>query len=209
LGLLALTITIVSTVLRPVGPHDARVYWLRRAVVLALIAVIVIVLVTALSGGSGKPAAAGPKSTPKPSTSTSTPPSSTAAVAACNLTDLKLVLSTSSDLYKSGQQATLNGVFTNPGTTPCTLDVTPAHETWTVTSGADHIWTTQGCNTSTAKASSLKIKAGGTKTVSTVWDGRRLDPDCTAGTAALPGTYHLHATLDGVKGESATFHITS
>src|SRR5580704_16135261 len=55
IGRLALTITNVSTVLRPVGPHDARVYWLRRAVVVVVIAVVVVLLVTTLSGGSGKP----------------------------------------------------------------------------------------------------------------------------------------------------------
>jgi hypothetical protein len=208
LGGLALTITNVSTVLRPVGPHDARVYWLRRAVVIVVIAVVVVLLVTTLSGGSGKPAAAGPK--PNPSkTSSSSPPATPPAVLACNLTTLKLVLSTSSDTYTSGQAPTLTGVFTNPGTAPCTLDITPAHETWRVTSGADQIWTTKGCSRSTNKGTAVKIKAGGTKTVSTVWDGRRLDPGCTAGTVALPGTYHLHATLDGVKGQPATFHITS
>lgn len=194
--------------LRPVGPHEARVYWVRRAVIVGLIAVLIVVLVTVLSGGSSKKPAAKPTPTPTPTPQTSTPATNNA-VLSCNLEVLKLVLSTDSDTYTSGESATLNGVITNPGTVPCTLDVTPLHETWTVTSGADKIWTTKGCSKSSSKGKPIRIKAGGTRTISVAWNGHRLDPGCTSGSAALPGEYVLRASLDGIKGQPAVFHVTS
>jgi hypothetical protein len=208
LARLALTIKIVSTVLRPVGPHESRVYWLRRAVLLGVIVVIVVVLVAVLSGGSAKPKAK-PKSTPHPSTTTSSPAANTQ-VAPCSPAALKLVLSTDSDTYTSGDSAQLVGAFTNPGATPCTLALTPASEVWTITSGADKIWTTKGCSKlGPTQSKTIHLKAGGTKNVSLSWDGHRVDTGCTDGTAALAGEYVLRATLAGVKGKPAVFHVTS
>jgi hypothetical protein len=207
LGRLALTITIVSTVLRPVGPHQARVYWVRRAVLVALIVVIVVVLVAVLSGGgSGKPT---PKaSTPAPQTTTST--HTVTPVAACDPTALKLVMSTDSDTYTSGQTPKLIGEFSNLGAAPCTLASAPTREVWTVTSGPETVWTTSGCpTTDRAAPKTLTIKAGGTKQVSIVWDGAQQEPGCTVGAVAQPGTYVLRAKLDGVQGTPAIFHITS
>jgi hypothetical protein len=209
LGWLARTITIVSAVLRPVGPLQGWVYWVRRAVVLGVIVAIVVVLVLVLSGGSSKPPATHHHTPPAPTTSASTSPTATA-VAACDPSVLKLVMSTGIDVYPTGQSPKLIATFTNSGTVSCTLDLRPSQQVWTVSSGADQIWATTGCT----KAAGLKgkqetITAGGTKTVSAVWDGHRIDPGCAEGDVALPGTYHLHGTLAGVTGQPATFHISS
>jgi hypothetical protein len=195
----------VSTVLRPVGPQPPRVYWLRRGILLGVIVlVIVIVLVVLSGGGSGTPGPA--HHSPPPSTPATTP--ATTQVAACDPSDLTLVLSTDSDTYTSGQTPKLLGVFSNSSSTTCTISTDPAGMLWTITSGSDKIWTTKGCPASTP-AKTLKVKAGHSRTVSTTWDGRRLESGCTAGSAALPGEYVLNATLDGVKGTPAVFHITS
>jgi hypothetical protein len=199
---------IVSTVLRPVGPRPPWVYWLRRAVIIGVILVLIVVLAEACSGGSSTPPAASKSPGAHPSSSASSATSSADAVAACDPTALKLVLSTDSDSYPAGQQPKLIGVFTNSSSSSCTLDVSPSTETWTVKSGSDTIWTTHGC-TSSGAVKHTTIKAGGTKTRSTIWNGHRLDPDCATGAEALVGEYTLHATLDGVKGQIAVFHITS
>jgi hypothetical protein len=208
LGCLALTITFVSTVLRPVGPHEARVYWFRRAVVVAVIAAIVIVLVLVFSGGSGKPAAKTPRPTPSTTSTPTTPVITPTALAACDPTAIKLVLSTDSDSYTSGQTAKLVGAFRNSAATACTLSRDPAGEVWTITSGTDTIWSTKGC-ASNSTAKQVTIKAGATKLVSIFWDGDRRDSACAVGAVAQPGEYVLSATLDGVKGQPAIFHVTS
>jgi hypothetical protein len=205
LGWLARTITIVSTVWRPVGPRDPRVYWVRRAVVLAaIVIVIVLVLVLTSGGGSKKPAANKPKPSPTPSVSTSLP----VQVVACDPGAIKLVLSTDSDSYTSGEKPKLTGVFSNPTTVACTLASSTSREHWTITSGPDTVWTTQGC-TKTTPAKQVKLSAGGTKTVSIFWNGDRLEPGCVQGGVAQPGEYVLRGTLDGVKGTPAIFHVTS
>jgi hypothetical protein len=191
-------------VLRPIGPRGPRVYWFRRSVVIGLILVLIIVVAEACAGGgsAGKPP---PKDHPV-THPTASPTSSQ--VAACDPTALTLVLSTDSDTYTVGQTPKLIGVFSNTASSACTLSVSPSAETWTVKSGPVKIWTTQGC-TSSDLVKQVKIKAGGTKTISTFWDGDRLDPGCAKGPAALRGEYTLSGTLDGVKGKIAVFHITS
>jgi hypothetical protein len=210
------TITIMSTVLFPVGPHEPRVYWVRRAVVFVIVLVLIIVLVEVFSGGSGKAKAKKNKPVAHPSTSTSAPATTisssppTTQVAACDTNTLKLALSTDSDSYKSGQAAKLIGKFSNPATTDCTLSVAPSQEIWTIKSGPPTVWTTQGCTASTP-AKTVTIKAGGTKHVSITWDGFRSAPSgCSKGPVATAGEYTLHATLDGVTAPTAAvFHITS
>jgi hypothetical protein len=208
------TIKLVSTVLFPVGPHEPRVYWLRRAVLVGLILILIVVLIEVFSGGSGKAAAkkGHPVIHPSTSVSPSTTPSSptaTGQVAACDPTTLNLVLSTDSDSYTSGHAATLFGAFSNPGATACTLSVAPSQEIWTIKSGPPTVWTTKGCTSSTA-AKQITIKAGGTKKVSIVWNGfRSADTGCGNGPVATAGEYTLHATLDGVTApHAAIFHIT-
>jgi hypothetical protein len=196
----------VSTVLRPVGPHRSRVYWLRRAWVLGLIVVIIVLLIELLSGGgSSKPDA---KTTPKPTVTPTPSTTTTAQLTACDPSTLTLVLSTDSDTYTSGQTPKLIGELSNPTTTACTLSRSPADEIWTVKSGTDTVWTTKGCASSTP-AKQTTLKAGATKTLSIFWDGHRMNSDCSEGDVALAGEYTLHATLDGVKGKVAVFQITS
>ena len=191
--------------LRPVGPHRSRVYWLRRAWVLGLIVVVIVLLVELLSGGSSKPDA---KTPPTPTTTPTPTTSSSAQVAACDPSTLTLVLSTDSDTYTSGQTPKLIGELSNPTTTTCTLSRSPANEIWTVKSGTDTVWSTKGC-ASTTPVKTTTLKAGATKTLSIFWDGHRINSDCSEGDVALAGEYTLHATLDGVKGKVAVFQITS
>jgi hypothetical protein len=207
IGRLALTITIMSTVLHPVGPLGARVYWLRRAVLIGVVVVLVVVVIVVFSGGSGKPKAKSPPPT-HPTTTTSSSPPPTKQTSACDPSSLKLVLSTDSDTYTAGQTPTLIGEFTNSSSTACTLTTSPSQQIWRITSGTDKIWTNKGCTTAGA-SKQLKLKAGGTKMVSISWDGRRIESGCTPGSVVLPGEYVLHATLNGVKGQPAVFHVTS
>lgn len=206
------TIKIVSTVLRPVGPHEPRVYWLRRAVVIGLILVLIVVLTEAFAGGSSKPPKKNrpvthPSTTTTATSSASTPATTT--VSACSPTALTLALSTDSDSYKAGQSVKLIGAFSNSGTSSCTLSVAPSREIWTVKSGTDTIWTSKHC-VSSDLAKQVTIKAGGRNTVSTVWDGHRQDPGCASGAVALRGEYTLSATLDGMAAKTAAiFHVTS
>jgi hypothetical protein len=192
---------VVSTVLRPVGPLPPRTYWVRRGVLLGAILLVIIIIAVSCSGGSSKTPTAG--HTPGPQTSTTTTPP-----AACLPTSLKLALQTDKPIYAIGSPATFTGVFTNVTTVACQLTLTPANETWKVTSGTPTIWTNQACQRSQL-AKTKTIPPGGTRKVHIQWDGKVQTSGCTAGEAAQSGTYVLRATLDGYTAQTgAVFHYT-
>jgi hypothetical protein len=201
------SITPMSTVLRPVGPRQPWLYWVRRLVLLAILVVVIVALAKACSGGgsSKQPDAKTPTTTPQ---SSSPPP--TTQVSACDPSVLELELSTDATSYASGSPVKLIGTFTNPGATDCTLQKYAATEFWTVKSGPVKIWTTKGCAPADAVAKEVTIKAGGTKKVSVTWPGYRTgSTPCSTGPVAEAGEYTAGATLDGVKApKAAIFHIT-
>lgn len=193
----------MSTVLRPVGPLPPKVYWIRRAVLLGIIAIIILLLATQCGGGGGgknKPNSH-PATTPT-GTSTSAP-----SIPACDPQALKATVSTDTTTYTVNQAPNLTATLANPGTTTCKLSRSAAAEIWTVKSGTPTIWTTEGCSAGPV-APHLKIAAGATKQLSIQWNGHLRGSDCNDGAVAQPGTYRLYATIDGVKAANpAIFHI--
>jgi cytoskeletal protein RodZ len=192
----------MSTVLRPVGPLPPRIYWIRRGVMLLVIFIVILVVALSCSGGGGGATpSAGPTTTPK-TTASSQPTQCTAA-------SLKLTLSTDQTTYSIGSPATFTGTFTNTSTTPCTMTLSPANETWTVTSGTPTIWTNAHCQSSqTARVTT--IRPNGTRHVSIQWDGKvQAAGTCTPASEAQSGVYVVRASLDGVTAPTgAVFHIT-
>lgn len=193
----------MSTLLRPVGPREPRVYWVRRAALVVVVLIVIFVIAKACSGGGGGKPAAGPA--PRPSV---TPTHTKPAVPACQADALTLKLSTDTTTYTVGQAPTLIGTFSNPTGTTCKLSRAASDEVWTVTSGPATVWTTQGCPPAQSVPKQLKIQAGATKVVNLQWDGHVRGSSCQDGAVAQAGTYVLHATLDGVKGTKSPFHIT-
>lgn len=195
----------MSSVLSPVGPQPARVYWIRRLVVLGVPLVLIIVIAVSCSGGGKKPSASSTGSgTP---TGSSTP---AGGVTDCAPGDLSAAITTSEQTYAVGDEPVFTGTLTNVSSTTCRLTTAPSDEIWTVTSGAADWWTTgasAGCPTSDV-ATTKNLAPGATTTLSITWDGKRLDPGCSPGEAASPGTYHLAAKLAGVRAQQVTFHFT-
>jgi hypothetical protein len=192
--------TAMSSLLTPVGPQPARVYWLRRLLVLAIPVVLIAVGAKACSG-SGSP------SSPTAGRG-STPPSSSSSSSACAPGELSATLATSQTVYQLGQTPVFTATLTNISSTTCILATSTANENWTVTSGAAMYWTTQGCPRPTATATK-SLAPSASRQLSITWNGYRLYPGCTRGPAATPGTFHLHATLDGVRAQPVTFHFTN
>jgi hypothetical protein len=208
----------MSTVLQPVGPHEPRVYWMRRALVIVPILIVILIIAVSCGGGGGGGGGKKNSSGKHPAThvttsasSSSTPTASASAAAACDPSKLTLTLTTDAvhDSYNVGQTPKFTGTFKNPGTSPCSFTFAPTHENWTVESGPAQIWTTSGCTTSQA-VKAVTIKAGGHKKVSVTWDGRVQGSKCAVGDPAAAGEYTLGASLDGVTAaKKAVFHITN
>lgn len=210
----------MSTVLRPVGPRPARVYWVRRVVVLVgllVVALLVWGLVSALGalgvlgGGSAEPApgaAAG--------TATAGPADDDAAAAApltdgrpgpCDPADLTVSLATPVRAYGEDQAPTFTFAVTNGGDAACTVDAGSGNLVVTVTSGEDRIWSSTDCVEAPGEQILLLDRdARHQETVQ--WPRERSDEPCTADLPApRPGTYQAVATFHGAQTAAAVFEL--
>ena len=192
-----------QTVLRPVGPLGPRVYWTRRLVLFALVAVLITAVAIACSGGSSHPRRTA-NLVPSPS------PHATSSVSngRCGGSDLQVVASTDADKYAPGTLPRLTVTVRTRGTGSCVLTESPSARTWTIVSGTDQIWTTAGCQ-SGHTASRTVLKPGSSVHHTIVWNRHRSDQKCAVSTAATPGTYQLIVIVNGVRSQPAVFHLTA
>jgi len=188
-------------VLHPVGPHEPRVYWTRRIVLLlAVVLVLVLLFAYACSGGDGKPAAT--RTTPSPSAS-STPTSTTST--ACTKDELTVAASTDATTYPAGVLPHLVATIRTTGSVACQLSASAV--SWEIVSGTDTIYTTAGCPP--ASRATFLVRPGHPAGLNRVWDRHRSVAGCaTPGASAGPGTYQLHVTVAGVRSAVAVFHLT-
>jgi len=190
--------------LQPVGPLPPRVYWTRRAALLAILAVLIIAIAVSCSGGSGSghPAASTSTTTPTPSSSP------TVTAAACRRDQLAVTASTDATTYPAGVLPRLQLSVRNTGSLACVLTDSPRTRSWTIVSGTDQIWTTAGCPAA-SNAHDTTLKPGTAVRHTIVWNRHRSGKDCTLQTdPAAPGTYQLTVTVNGVTSTTAVFHLT-
>jgi hypothetical protein len=191
-------------VVHPIGPLPPRVYWTRRAVLLAALALIIVVIAVSCSGGSG-----GGNAAPTP-TRTRSPGATTPTVAllACSRDQLDVTAETDADKYAAGTLPRLTVVVSNTGATACTLTESPRTRSWTIVSGPDQVWTTAGCP-APATAQSRTLAPGKSVRRTIVWNRHRSGKKCTTSTVeAAPGTYQLTVTVNGLTSGTAVFHLT-
>jgi hypothetical protein len=196
-----------NALLRPVGPQPARVYWVRRSVLLAVVLVIVLVVAySCSSSGSGTPRRPTADRSHRPQPSASSSPST---AATCKPGDLNVVATTDAVSYPAGTVPNFTASVTNNSGVSCRLPSAPADRVWTVTSGADQVWTTSDCPQSAAEVLHL-LKSGHSVTYTQSWDRQRSASGCASpGTTAGPGTYVLTVSIAGKRSPQAVFHLTS
>lgn len=204
----------MSTILRPAGSQPARVYWIRRAVVLGALLVVLILLVSALTrcGGGGTGEVASPVTDEAgadvpAATSTEVEPGSGSS-RACEAADLTLVVTADSPTYPEGAMPAFSVTITNTSDSSCTVDAGEASLELLVTSGADRIWSSLDC-AGDADERMLLLPAGGSDGPTTVaWQRVRSDVACSEGLAdPRAGTYHVVARLGGAESQEATFDL--
>lgn len=194
----------------------ARVYWVRRAlvlVVLALVVALVVVLVRAITGGSGDSgsgAAAPPSVTTStaPQESPSTSPSATlpGGITDCPAGDLALTVVADAPTFAAGVSPTFTLTITNKGTASCLVNAGDTYRSVVLTSGTDRVWSNQDCAPADADPRTLLLAPGMTDTTSLAWNRERSAPGCTAG---LPkpgaGTYVATFEVGGAQAAPAPF----
>lgn len=223
----------MRTLARPRGRLPARVYWFRRTLVLVTALALVFAIGRLLDGsGSGsEPPAASAKiaaaqasrtptlgvAGPQPLQPVATgkadgpgaPPADQVAVLAvpsgpCAVDEITVT--------PSVPQATAGGrvdlVLQLTGIRPaCTFSVSSRTLAAKVTSGTDRIWSTQDCP-SAVKAATVVVRSAEPTQVVVPWSGRRSDEDCSRTTSwALPGYYHLVASVIGSEPGDTQFKL--
>ena len=204
------------------GRLPARVYWVRRVMVLG-VAVLLVVGIARLLGGSsdassGADRAATVADTADPSSTSRKAPTTThqrahhratsddgaaapeprapAPSGPCPADQVTITPSVPKPI--AGSDITIDLDVTTLDTPACTWTLSSRTVAMKITSGSDLIWTTVQCRRS-IPAQDLVLRLGDPVRVKLTWDARRSEPGCPAQTKwALPGTYHVHvAALAG------------
>jgi hypothetical protein len=194
-------------VLRPEGSLPPRVYWIRRAVVLAVVVAVValaVLGVRALVGGGADDGTTAPPAasdTPAPEdqeTEAGTPP--------CAPGSLQLTMTADATTYPDQALPTFTLRLTNTGSAACLVDAGEAQRQILVTSGSDRIWASTDC--AAPDPLQLLLAPEQTDERQVQWDRVRSVEGCATGQAeALPGTYQAVLTLAGVSTEPVVFGL--
>lgn len=205
----------MSSLLNPVGPEPASVYWRRRIIVILGVLVVLGLLWWLISpGGSSAPASssATPSALPTlvtmtPSASSSASPSASVSGAPCLDSDIAVTVTTEQQAYTIGNPVAFVMKISNTGTAPCTRDVGPAANTFSVTSGGFDVWSSDAC-TGTGESQEEEIPAGEAFAVKGTWDGTVTSNGCGASaTPAQAGAYQVEAKNGTVTSDPLSFTL--
>lgn len=222
--------------LRPVGPLPPSVYWTRRIIVLALLALVIWLIVSLLTpdkpaknradgspwtptaGRRAIPAAMGastpggsdsrlPDVSPDRPTSPPTPdPDRRTTACTSESLDTAIYAAEKGDV-SAGSPVPVVVEFSNPDADPCVLTVDATKFRVRITSGSDLIWDTADCPSLVRKTRST-LKDDHSATVTVTWPGTRSDEGCSTEDApVLPGWYRAEILLNGKPSASTQFRL--
>lgn len=199
----------MSSLLNPVGPEPASVYWRRRIVVILGVLIVLFLIWTLIKPSGSSPAAASsPSALPTLATTAPAPSGSPVASGApCEDAVISVTVTSDQSAFTLGSPATFVMKIANTGTTDCSRDVGPAANTFTVTSGGFDVWSSDACSPSTDTQVET-IPAGEAFAVKGTWDGSVSANGCGASAAAAEaGAYQVVATNGDVSSEPVAFSI--
>ncbi|WP_084101727.1 hypothetical protein [Demequina sp. NBRC 110051] len=195
---------------KPVGDQPAGVYWVRRVMVLVIVAVIIIAawfIVTTLIG-SGDEAEA-------PFNETSTSPTATAEAApdpsrACVADDATLSLAATPNPVAEGTTPAFEVVVELTGDSPCTLSTTAEGTELAIRSGDQQYYSSTWCDDDPGFGDATWIlQPGDRKTVQLMWSGERYDEGCEVIAPWDDGTYWAAASIGGIPATETQFQLTA
>lgn len=194
----------MNTLLRPVGPEPARVYWTRRIVVLGALVVAATLVWTLVQGGTGSRSDA--KAAPAASPSVSAIEEQQGAAAPCAAENLEITVESVRRSYAAGAHPTFTVTVRNTGGSGCTVDVGDAFRELRITSGKDRVWSSKDCAEGESASRNLLLGAGKSDTQQVTWERVRSDETCSEGLPTpRPGTYKAQVRLNGAKSAQAVF----
>jgi hypothetical protein len=183
----ARTLNSMATAFKPVGPKPARVYWMRRLLLLVPLVLVVAFLVYVFAFNSADPTPSGESPSPSP----------TVAPSPCKSANLDLSMVAFKSVKASAEKVTFSVSATNTSTSLCVVEVKPANTTVTIVSGKDRIWSTDDCG-DWITPGSQSVAPGAKYDFTVDWQVRRSSADCKVAKDKLkPGYYQVQVDLGG------------
>ena len=196
---------------RPVGPEPAQTYWVRRAVVAALVLLPLVLLLSLLGGDDGQERLAesapttGPTASPVSTPSATPTPSPTPSAVPCEDDALRIEALADEEAYDVGATPRLELRVTNTGSAPCVRDLGQAAVELLVVSGSDRIWSSDDCAPG-GEADPTVLEPGAAEVSTVTWPATRSQPDCDGEQEAVgAGTYRVTGRVGAVREEGASF----
>lgn len=221
------------------GRLPARVYWVRRIMVLGIATLLVVGIAKMLGGSSDGSApdtaahvadtspAARDTTSSDPATSaargaptgvrhhhqkpehTASPSATPAAMPSGPCAASDVAITPSVPKPVAGRDISLVLDVSTLTTPACTWTMSARTMALKITSGSDLIWTTSECRRAIPKQDLVVRQATPTR-VTLTWDARRSEPGCPVRTEwALPGTYHLHVAALAGQPQDVAFLLTA
>ena len=212
----------------------ARVYWVRRLMVLGIAVLLVVGLAKMLGGSSDGSSGADTArnvadTAPRTDRSTSSAPSTGGPSAdagthhrtkaddpatrpvmpsgPCEASDVAITPSVPRPV--AGRDITVMLDVSSLNTPACTWTLSRRTMALKITSGPDLIWTTSECPGAIPRHDVVLRQDDPTR-VKLTWDARRSEPGCPVRTEwALPGTYHLHVAALAGQPQDVAFLLTA
>jgi hypothetical protein len=183
----ARTLNSMATAFKPVGPKPARVYWMRRLLLLVPLVLAGAFLVYVFTSNSADPA-----------TSDGSPsPSATAAPLDCKSANIDLGVVVYKTVKASAEKVSFPITATNTSTQLCIIKVKPENTTVTIVSGKDRIWSSEDC-ADWITPGSQSVAPGANYDFTVDWQVRRSSADCKVSKDKLkPGYYQVQVDLGG------------
>jgi hypothetical protein len=213
-------------VVRPSGPLPARVYWVRRTIVLGLpllvVALVVWVLVGRGAAGASADGELPPASEMSPAGTDATTPAgdegadageeqddaSSDQPANCAPEVLALAITATAESFPAGVSPTFAVSITNTGSEPCLVDAGEAQREVVITSGVDRVWSSRDCVAAGTEERTLLLGGGVVDETPLAWNRERSAQGCPAGQPEPgAGTYSAAFTLAGATATPAVFGL--
>lgn len=184
----------------------ARVFWIRRFVVLGLPLILVVWLVVWWTGRDGG-AEPRPEAETPAATATPTPTAAAPGVPDCDPSVLDLTLTASAETFTESDP-TFEVSVTNTGEEPCLVEAGDLDREVVVTSGEDRVWSSRDCVPEDAPARTLLLADGQADVTSLTWARERSAEGCAGGLPAPgAGTYSATVTMGGATSAPAVFGL--
>ncbi len=194
----------------------ARVYWVRRLVVLGVPLLLIVLVVWWAAGRGGSDDATDPVAettstapvAPADEPGPSETPASDDGVADCAPAGLALAMTADAESFAAGVSPTFTVSITNTGTDPCLVDAGEAQREIVITSGTDRIWSNRDCIVPGTESRTLLLAGGGNDTTSFAWNRVRSAEGCPQGLPAPgAGTYSAQLNLAGASAPPVVFGL--